>query len=119
MGPAPPPDDDADGDAWDDRGMGEPDEVADPYRLPITSEVALEGASHSQADGPQLSLQGRSALSAVLCSPLQACSAWCAQVNASSVLGVGLQGFQASSRGVGAGSAMPVHVEERRCCCTV
>ena len=44
VGPAvPPTDDDADGDAWDDRGMGEPDELADPYRLPITSEVALEG----------------------------------------------------------------------------
>ena len=45
VGPAkPPPIDDADeGDAWDDRGRGEPDEVADPYRLPITSEVALEG----------------------------------------------------------------------------
>jgi hypothetical protein len=48
VGPAlPPPEGDADeaGDAWDDRGMGEPDEEADPYRLPITSEVALEGAA--------------------------------------------------------------------------
>ena len=50
VGPAvPPPEGNADeaGDAWDDRGLGEPDEEADPYRLPITSEVALEGAASS------------------------------------------------------------------------
>ncbi len=45
IGPAVPPlDSDAeDGDAWDGRGPGEADEEADPYRLPVTSEVALEG----------------------------------------------------------------------------
>ncbi|CAL8470106.1 g9648 [Coccomyxa elongata] len=45
VGPAvPPADSDAeDGDAWDGRGTGEPDEEQDPYRLPVTSEVALEG----------------------------------------------------------------------------
>ena len=32
-----------DGDAWDGRGLGEPDVQEDPYRLPVTSEVALEG----------------------------------------------------------------------------
>ena len=32
-----------DGDAWDDRGLGEADEQEDPYRLPVTSEIALEG----------------------------------------------------------------------------
>lgn len=48
VGPAvPSADSDAeDGDAWDGRGPGEPDEEADPYRLPITSEVALEGAHY-------------------------------------------------------------------------
>ena len=48
MGPPVPqmPEDD-DGDAWDLGGMGEPDEEADPYRLPITSEVTLEGAPPS------------------------------------------------------------------------
>lgn len=47
VGPAVPAgDSDADdGDAWDDRGPGEPDEQEDPYRLPVTSEVALEGAA--------------------------------------------------------------------------
>lgn len=49
VGPAvPPADSDAeDGDAWDGRGTGEPDEEEDPYRLPVTSEVALEGAHWS------------------------------------------------------------------------
>lgn len=42
----PPPEGNAeDGDAWDDRGPGEPDKDVDPYRLPVTSEVALEGMS--------------------------------------------------------------------------
>ena len=50
VGPAVPPEDpDGDnGDAWDGRGMGEPDEQEDPYRLPVTSEVALEGKSCSR-----------------------------------------------------------------------
>jgi hypothetical protein len=45
VGPAvPPPDSDGDdGDAWDDRGTGELDEESDPYRLPVSCEVALEG----------------------------------------------------------------------------
>ena len=45
VGPAVPPEepDGEDGDAWDGRGLGEPDEQEDPYRLPVTSEVALEG----------------------------------------------------------------------------
>lgn len=45
-GPAVPPadSDGEEGDAWDGRGPGEPDEQEDPYRLPVTSEVALEGA---------------------------------------------------------------------------
>lgn len=66
MGPAPPPppeEEDAgeEGDTWDDRGRGERDEVADPYRLPVTSEVALEGAlnsflsAHAQPVSEQLS----------------------------------------------------------------
>jgi hypothetical protein len=50
VGPAVPPEDpDGEaGDAWDGRGMGEPDEQEDPYRLPVTSEVALEGKSCSR-----------------------------------------------------------------------
>ena len=37
-----------DGDAWDGRGLGEADEQEDPYRLPVTSEIALEGkVSHT------------------------------------------------------------------------
>ena len=45
MGPPMPPEtgDGDDGDAWDDRGLGEADEQEDPYRLPVTSEIALEG----------------------------------------------------------------------------
>ena len=45
VGPAVPPEEAGGeaGDAWDGRGMGEPDEQEDPYRLPVTSEVALEG----------------------------------------------------------------------------
>lgn len=45
VGPAAPPEEPGgvDGDAWDGRGLGEPDVQEDPYRLPVTSEVALEG----------------------------------------------------------------------------
>ena len=45
VGPAVPPEEAVgeDGDAWDGRGLGELDEQEDPYRLPVTSEVALEG----------------------------------------------------------------------------
>ena len=45
VGPAVPPEeaDGMEGDAWDGRGLGEPDVQEDPYRLPVTSEVALEG----------------------------------------------------------------------------
>lgn len=45
MGPPMPPEtgDGDDGDAWDGRGLGEADEQEDPYRLPVTSEIALEG----------------------------------------------------------------------------
>lgn len=48
-GPAMPPQeaDGEDGDAWDGRGLGEADEQGDPYRLPVTSEVALEGKPRS------------------------------------------------------------------------
>lgn len=65
VGPAvPPADSDAeDGDAWDGRGTGEPDEEQDPYRLPVTSEVALEGAYWSclvdQADLSAAAVIGR------------------------------------------------------------
>ena len=47
MGPPMPPEtgDGDDGDAWDARGLGEADEQEDPYRLPVTSEIALEGKS--------------------------------------------------------------------------
>ena len=45
VGPALAPEDAAgqDGGAWDGRGLGEQNEEEDPYRLPVTSEVALEG----------------------------------------------------------------------------
>ena len=62
VGPAvPPADSDAeDGDAWDGRGTGEPDEEQDPYRLPVTSEVALEGAYRCLLSDQGLPLNSRS-----------------------------------------------------------